>query len=240
MKGTTLTPYAANRHPVSAGRTAPRARLVMMALFVLIAGSALTVGCSDITSPEENDDNDGYPARTSHGNVVAKLEQAYAAMDTTAFADCLATTFEFWLNPGDLNDPGNPLPAYWGRSAELSIARNMFGPGTDVLDIQLTLTQIGEAVQIPPADPGDPSTWEHVCGIDLFVYLPGDLILWANGAARFGVSVDPDETGPAGETLWEISKWEDIDLGGRDAVARYPQDDRFECATWGGIKALYR
>ncbi len=205
------------------------ARLVSAALIILVAGGAMTVGCSDFVSPEEDDNDDGYPLRTSHANTVEKLRQAYAAMDTTAFEDCLGSTFEFWLNPGDLNDPQNPLPQYWGQTEEMGIATNMFGPATDVLSMSLTLTKLGDAVEVPGANPEDPSTWLCTYDVDLFVFLPNDLTLWANAAALFTVSVDPDGTGPAGETLWEITKWEDIDDPARSE----------EC-TWGSIKAMYR
>ena len=200
----------------------------IVALATALCVMALIVGCSNSAGPSEDDDT-GYPLRTSHAKAVQKLGLAYAAMDTTAFADCLGTNFEFWLNPDDLNDPGNPLPVYWGFSEEMEIARNMFGPGTNILSMQLTLTTIGDPDQIPGPNPGDPLMFQYECDVDLYVYLPNDLTLWANAASRFTVSVDPDETGPAGETLWEITKWEDID-----------DPARSEDSTWGGIKALYR
>ncbi len=171
-----------------------------------------------------------YPLRTSRANTVEKLRQAYAEMDTTAFADCLADEFEFWLNPEDLNNPGNPLPSYWGFTEETAIAETMFGPGTDIISVQLTLTQIGDPVQIAPPNPGDEPHWQHVYSVDLYVHLPNELTLWAHDASRFTLAVDPDEVGPSGETLWEIVKWEDIDA----------PTGRVENTSWGGIKALYR
>jgi len=186
------------------------------------------------------EDPDGYLLRTTPANAIEKFRQAYAAMDALAVLDCFSDTFSFWLNPGDLNDPQNPLPESWDLGDESTITWNMFGPGTNIDHITLTLTQIGDPTEIPPANPGDPSGWEYVCAYDLYAYLPGQWTFWANAASRFTVSVDPDETGPAGETLWEISKWEDIYLGGRDGVTRYAQYERVEETTWGGIKALYR
>jgi len=214
---------ASRRRPTTVG---------IIALLTMLVAVLLVAGCSNSAGPDENEGDTGYPSRTSLAKVVQKLGQAYAAMDTTAYADCLATDFEFWLNPADLNDPQNPLPSYWGFAEETQIARNMFSQGAGALEVQdiaLTLTPLGDAVEVPGPNPGDPSMWVRNYDIDLYVYLPNDLTLWANGAARFAASVDPDETGPAGETLWKVSKWEDID-----------DPARSENSTWGGIKALFR
>ncbi|MCD4690967.1 hypothetical protein K8S17_05840, partial [bacterium] len=178
-----------------------------------------------------------YPARTSCENVVEKLRQTYEAMDAAAFTDCLADTFVFWLNEDDvISDPS--LPWYWELQTESEIAWNMFGVDTNILTTYITLTQFGDPVEIP-SQGGDESNWEYVYVADLWIYLPNDWAYRAGGAARFTLSVDPDATGPSGETLWEIVKWEDIHLEG--ALKRgTASGERVEESTWGGIKALYR
>ncbi len=220
------------------------------AQLILVAGTALIIsgllaGCSNTACPEE--EVDSYPPRTSPANVIAKLVETYEAMDAGGFVDCLSDTFEFWLNPDDLNDPGNPLPQFWNLADESTIAENMLGPGTDVERVQLTLTLLGNPVEVPTPGGGE-SSWQCVYSVDLWVYLPNDLILWANAAARFLVSADPDATSPSGGTLWEIVKWEDIydparsensTWGGIKALYRQSRDGRSEC-TWGSIKAMFR
>ena len=204
----------------------PGAFFGVAALLTLIVGTALVVGCSNTASPEE--ESDTYTPRTSPANVVAKLVETYEAMDADASIDCLSDTFEFWLNPYDLNDPENPLPDHWDFITESFLAQSMLGPGTNVDSIRLALTLFGNPVEVPTPGGGEFS-WQCVYSVDLFVYLPNDLTLWANSPSRFLISVDADKTGPAGETLWEIAKWEDID-----------DPARFENTTWGTIKALYR
>jgi len=174
------------------------------------------------------EDPSDYLLRTTPVNAVEKFRQAYAAMDGFAVLECFADTFSFWLNPADLQDPGNPLPESWDLADESTITWNMFGPDTNINSVYLTLSQFGDPVQIP-APAGADSGWAYVYSVDLFVYLPNDLTLWGNASARFELFVDPDETGPAGETLWEIARWYDID-----------DPYRVEESSWGSIKAMYR
>jgi len=200
--------------------------LAVAALLVLISSTAFVVGCSNTAGPEEEEDT--YTRRTSPANVVSKLVESYEAMDADAFVDCLSDSFTFWLNPADINDPGSPLPQFWNLSEESAIAGNMLGTGSDVESISLTLTLLGNPVEIPTPGGGE-SSWQCVYSTDLWVYLPNNLIFWANAAERFTISVDPDATSPSGGTLWEIVKWEDID-----------DPARGENTTWGVIKALWR
>jgi len=221
-----------------------RAALLTSIAIAVLAVSGLISGCSNTAGPEE--DENAYTSRTSPANVVAKLVETYEAMDADAFVDCLSDSFEFWLNPADLQDPGNPLPQFWGLGDESAIAANMFGPGTSVESIQLTLTLLGDPVEVPTPGGGE-SSWQCVYSTDLFVYLPNDLILWANAAERFTISVDPDTTSPSGGTLWEIVTWEDVDSPSRSASSTWgsikalywEQDGRIVESTWGSIKALY-
>lgn len=194
------------------------------------------------------EDPDDYVLPDSPTDVIEKFRQAYVAMDAIAVLDCFSDTFSFWLNPNDVNDPGNQLPESWDLADESTITWNMFGPDTDIIHISLTLTQLGDPVELPAPGGGDPG-WAYVYDVDMFVYLPHQLTLWANAAARFELFVDPDEIGPAGETLWEIARWHDIDdparveessWGSIKAMYRESRGERVEESTWGGIKALYR
>ncbi len=181
----------------------------------------------------------GYPTRSTAPNAVEKLRQAYEAMDALAFTDCLADTFRFCLNPDDYNDPGNDLPEFWELDTESTIAWNMFGPGATIDNVQLSLVQLGTPVQIPAPGGGEPG-WEYVYNVDLYVHVTNWYTFWASAASRFQMFADPDETGPSGETLWEITKWEDIDSPSRAAAGDAGRGGRVEESSWGGIKALYR
>jgi len=216
-------------------RTSARLKSAIILLAALALGLS---GCS-LFAPEEGggggDDTGGYKERTTCPNVIHNLTRAYEEMEPEEYVALLAEDFEFWLNPGDLGDPQNPLPESWGRTDEATIAENMLGDGTNVLSIQLTLSQLGSAVEIPGPNPGDPSTWQYTYSVDLYVYLPNDLTYWANAASRYTFQVDPVETGPNGETWWEIIKWEDIDTPTRPVT---PGD--FEQVTLTELKALFQ
>ncbi len=216
-------------------RVSARYRLAVVLLVALALGLS---GCS-LFAPEETDppgggDND-YKERTTRPNVIHNLIRAYEEMEADEYVDLLADDFEFWLNPGDLNDPQNPLPTSWGKAEESAIAHNMFDEGTDVLTITLTLTQLGSEVEIPGPNPEDPVTWQSQYDVDLYVFLPNDLTLWANAAAQYTFAEDPNETGPNGETLWEILEWKDIDDPARPAV---PGD--FEQVSFTELKAMFQ
>jgi len=216
-------------------RLSARPTLAIILLAALALGLA---GCS-LFAPEEGGGGGGggddYKERTTRPNVIHNLIRSYQEMEADEYVDLLADDFEFWLNPADLNDPQNPLPDYWGRAEEAAVAHNMLDEGTNVISIALTLTQLGSETEIPGPNPEDPSTWVVVYDVDLFVYLPNDLTLWANAAAQYTFSEDPNETGPNGETLWEILKWEDIDDPARPTV---PGD--FELISITDLKASFR
>ena len=193
------------------------------------------------------EDPNDYVLRTTPVNAVEKFRQAYAAMDAFAVLDCFADTFSFWLNPQDLNDPQNPLPESWDLGDESTITWNMFGPGTNINNISLALSEIGDPVQLPAPGGGDPG-WAYTYNVDMFAYLD-QLTFWANAAARFELFIDPDETGPAGETLWEIARWHDIDdpyrvesrsWGFIKSLYRESRGERVQESSWGSIKAMYR
>lgn len=197
-------------------RTAARLRPAIILLVALALGLS---GCS-LFSPENGDPpgtvTGGYKERTTCPNVIHNLTRAYQEMESEEYIELLADDFTFWPNPSDVNDPGSTIPEYWGRTDEAQIAHNMLDEGvTNVLSIQLTLTQLGSEVEIPGPTPQDPVMWQYVYSVDLYVHLPNDLTYWANAPSRYTFAEDPNETGPNGETLWEIYKWEDIDAPSR-------------------------
>jgi hypothetical protein len=209
------------------------------AIFLLIVLTLSLAGCSLFAPPEGGDPpppSGSYRERTTPENVIHNLVRSYERMEADEYVDCLADTFTFWLNEDDvIADP--TLPWYWDRQTESDIAYAMFGEGTNILSIQLTLTQFGDAVEIPAQDPQDPSSWQYVESVLLWVYLsdPPDLRLKAEAPSRFKFSIDPNETGPNGETLWEIAKWEDIDVEGRPIV-----DDDYVAVSVSELKAMFR
>lgn len=206
---------------------------------VLLAVLALSLaGCSLFAPPGGGDppgDDGSYKDRITCENVLHNLARSYERMESEEYIDCLADTFTFWLNEDDvIADP--ELPWYWDLAMESAIAHNMLDEGTAILSIQLTLTQFGDEEEIPAEDPADPSSWLYVETVDLWVNLPDDFRYRADSAARFKFSVDPNEVGPNGETLWEIAKWEDIGIEGRPTIG----DDPAEEISLGRLKAAFR
>jgi len=173
-----------------------------------------------------------YPLRTSPENVLLKLEQAYEAKDASAYLDCLAEDFLFYLHPDVWQDPGNDLPQYWGKAEEQTIHENMFGEGSSLLNVTVDLTFMASSFD-PGADPVDPSDdrWQYDDNYDVWFYMTGDLVIRCRGGATFIFQVDPTEQGPEGETLWEIVDWWDLDEF---------DDTPTQTTSWGRLKALFR
>ncbi len=212
-----------------------------LAVIVLVAVLVMPLsGCWNPFAPPGGDPQDpvdeGFRERTSRENVIHNLIRAHEEMDAEYYLDCLADTFEFWLYPDDVHaDP--TLPWYWTKATETEIAEGMFGEGTDIDYITLTLTQYGDESEIPAADPLDPSSWQYEHITDLRVYITvEDLQYWANAGARFLFSVDPNETASNGADLWEIAKWHDIAISGRSS--HDPEDG--EEISFGRLKEMYR
>ena len=123
------------------------------------------------------------------------------------------------------------------KAEEAAIADAMFGEGTNVDRITLTLTQHGDEVLIEGPDPENPIGWQYEHDTDLWVFIPSlDLQLWANAGVRFLFSVDPNETASNGADLWEIAVQHDIVFRGR-----IPHDgEGGEQISLGRLKARYR
>lgn len=179
-----------------------------------------SIKCLWYEPPEEH----VYPARTSPENVIEKLRLAYVNMDLDAYVDCLADSFRFYLFPWDVEPGEDP---HWDQETERSIHENMF----DCVEwITLTLTNATEDHD-PGADPIDPmdDLWTREEETDLRV-TEGIITYLGQHPQDFVLRVDPDETGPRGETLYEIIEWSDL---GEEQQLR-------EGSTWSSIKALYR
>ncbi|MBD3367476.1 MAG: hypothetical protein GF405_04795 [Candidatus Eisenbacteria bacterium] len=207
----------------------------MRRLFVLLAIAGLLFGCkSTTTGPDEAEDT--YTLRDSPANALVKLNEAYEAMDTDAYLDCLAEDFAFHLAQVDIDNDAS-LPEYWGRTTEQTIHQRMFGdeevsdPSLEVEQITLTLTTITWGHDVG-ADPGDPmdDRWTYRVDTDLMVYFPNSLNRRADAVVEFVLRIDQDDTGPDGETLYEIVRWEDLAAS----------SGRTEETTWGTLKAMYR
>jgi uncharacterized protein YceK len=173
------------------------------------------------------------PARTSPTNVLTKLRDAYVSRDALAYLDCLASDFTFHVSPMDIEDPDNPLPESWGKAAEVVMHQHMFSEGSGILNIALALTYLSDSYDAG-ADPEDPmdDRWTYTEGARLSVRVedPPDLTYFTTADQLFVFQVDPDEVGPAGETLWEIVDWFDL--------AEAP-GARVEPSSWGKIKTMY-
>jgi len=171
-----------------------------------------------------------YPLRDSPANALEKLRQAYELMDPVAYLDCLAEDLLFYVNPEDLID--NPSwPPYWFKPDEASMHYNMFGAGTSIEYITLSFDQVGEPIEHPGPDPGQPSEWEYHENYDLTLHYFDGLTIISEAGAVFLLHVDPSESGPSGEDLWEVVNWWDVERFEVSPV---------ESSSWAAIKALFR
>lgn len=209
-----------------------------LAALCIIALVAVGVGgCWNPFAPDDGPGNgdppEEYKLRTSPANVLDNLQVAYRHKNAVEYLDCLAEDFIFFLNEEDwTNDP--TLPQYWGKAEETAIHENMFADGGDVERISLTLTLEGEPVQVPGPEPGDPPHWQYQESVDLRVYV-GATIYLATAPSLYEFQIDEDEEGPAGETLWEIWRWYDLEEQYRPEAPE-PGTER---ATFGRIKAQF-
>jgi len=195
-------------------------------LKVMYRGAA--VSSDDMSHARSTESQVRYPIRDTPEHTLAKLVEAYIAMDAEAYIDCLSDTFTFWLNEQDvIDDP--TLPWYWEVATETGIHWNMFNDSW-IDSIELTLTQYGDAIELPPGVPGRPSAWKYQENYDLWLHMPEAMFFRATEGAEFILAVDPNEVGPSGKELWEISRWEDVESF----------DTPVEHTSWGAIKALFR
>jgi hypothetical protein len=207
----------------------------------LLFALSLTSCWNPFAPPGGDDPNPRPPAqykvRTSPENVIYNLHTAYEYMNATEYLDCLAEDYVFFLNPDDVDhDPEHPLPDYWDKNEERTIHQNMFGQGTDVEGITLAFTHqsdtFNEGDQEDPLD----DMWTYIESVDLRVQLPPDLTLIADAPGEFDFQIDPNEVGPDGEILWEISRqWDRDNPGGSRG-----QDGSDGRISLSRLKAMYR
>ena len=207
----------------------------MRRLCAVLTAAVLVSGCSDSSvGPDEYEEPETL--RDTPENVITLFQMAYVDMDCEAYLDCLADDFTFHLAEVDL-DGDTSLPEYWGRQTEETIHRRMFGddqvqnPALEVERITLTLIT-GLYEHNEGADQHDPmdDRWTYRLNSDLRIWFPNNLQLRADADIEFVFRIDPDETGPEGETLYEIIRWEDLS----------GEWGRSEESSWGSIKAMYR
>ncbi|MCK4916564.1 MAG: hypothetical protein KAS89_10335, partial [Candidatus Eisenbacteria sp.] len=152
------------------------------------------------------------------------------------YLDCLSGDFTFYPCEDDVHNPELDIPPEWYKPDERTMHENMFGEDGYVESISLELTNT-EVVHDTGADPEDPldDIYVHTEDVDLWVNTYGGMSYVVTAPSEFFLCVDPCETGPYGETMWEICTWYDLSDPGRGNV-----DDGREYTSWGGIKALYR
>jgi hypothetical protein len=204
----------------------------MLALFVPLS---FLCGCS---SPADSggdppDDPIEWEIRDSQQHVLDNLVTAYENKKAEEYLDCLSEDFIFYLNPEDVkNDP--TLPYYWDKPEERDVHEAMFSGQGDhggVDRIELTLTQDGDPTPIE-VSPGV-FHYQYRESVNLRMHMQEDnLIYFTTAPVLFELREDADQTGPNGETLWEICDWYDLnEEGGRAAVDQ---------GSWGLMKALFR
>ncbi|MCK5596941.1 MAG: hypothetical protein KAJ04_05800 [Candidatus Eisenbacteria sp.] len=198
----------------------------------VILAACLLAGCSSSTGPEYPPDSDvHYFARTEVDSVMANLRLAYENQHLTRYMYCLAEDFTFYPSESTLAE-NEWIPESWGRVTEHQIHNNMFRSSGFVHEIVLGLLQEGEPVEVPGPNPGDPVTYEYTFGVDLCVNCQDSLQYVATAPSLFVLRIDPDEVGPAGEPLWEIIQWFDLDEQGSCGRPVMP-------TSWGELKAIF-
>lgn len=206
--------------------------VIVGAVAVVALAALLLAGCSSSTGPEDVDLPDvHYFARTSPDSVMANLRLAYENQHLSRYMDCLAEDFTFYPSPRTVAEY-EWIPESWGRLDEHRIHQDMFGTSGFVRGIILELLQQGEPVEIPGPDPEDPVSYEYTFGVDLRVDCQDSIMYLATAPSMFLLQVDQDEVGPAGETLWEVVVWYDIDENGSCGRPVLP-------TSWGELKALF-
>jgi len=221
-------------------------RIVRAAIAVVLPVFVLSLaGCENPFAPKGGggggDVDVQYKLRTSRQNVIDNLETAYVYMNIDEYLDCLAEEFEFHLAEVDLENDSS-LPPYWGKTTERQIHRKMFGleavpPENQVDDITLTLTP-GPSDYDAGEDPTDPmdDRWTYLVETDLKVWFPNDLQRLATAPVEFVFRIDPLETGPDGEVLYEIIRWEDLAQGDEERGSQ-TEDPNVETLSFGRLKA---
>ena len=198
----------------------------------VILAACLLAGCSSSTAPEFPPGSAvHYFARTEADSVMANLRLAYENQHLTRYMDCLAEDFTFYPSERTLAE-NEWIPESWGRATEHQIHNNMFEYSGFVREIVLALLQEGEPVEVPGPTPADPVTYEYTFGVDLRVDCQDSLQYVATAPSLFVLRIDPDEVGPAGEPLWEIIQWFDLDEQGSCGRPVMP-------TSWGELKAIF-
>ena len=208
--------------------------LALLAVFACVLG-----GCWNPFAPPGGggggDTSADYRVRTSPENVLHNIRTAYEYKNAFEYLDCLSEDFTFYPHEDDVNDPEANIPPEWYKADETLMHNNMFDDNSNVDSITLTLTDRNVVHEV--GDPQDPSddVYIYIENVDLRVNQSGGLTLAATTPSEFRFRIDIDQTGPNGETLWEIFKW--YDLG--DRGARGSQDPEEERMSLSQLKARY-
>jgi len=202
----------------------PLVRITAWVALGALGALLLAGGCtSDTCTCPGGTDETGYPDQSTPDGVVEKLEMAYEAMDSEAYAECLAEDFAFFLHPDEVaSEP--ELPEYWGKPMEQVIHSNVFADTTTIESITLTLAVVATD-SLPGDDPGDPSDdlWQYDVDVDLRVQVPPELTILADGRSRFVMRRSPGRD----EVMWQIVEHRDVGEGRREET------------TWTAIKLLF-
>jgi len=206
-------------------------RIAAAACLVLLAALA---GCGDKETDPPHHEESPFLSRTSPGNVLYNLKQAYKERSVAEYESLLANDFTFILSEEDQARPG--MLDNWGRAPEITIHSRMF----DAEMVQtLTLDfNIGDVV------------WDATQGmytvlidnVNLYLYgstpgHPTEVKEYTVSASRskFWFRKNPWTTGAAHDSVWTIVMWEDNPTGSRGGMGAAVADH----TSWGSIKALY-
>ena len=194
--------------------------------------AALTLGgCSTGTGPDPIPGPE-YRDRLTPEDVLYNMELAYEEMDVEEYLDCLAVDFIFYPDERDVQNPELEIPPEWYKTDERMMHEHMFGEGSDVESISLTMTVSSLVYDYGiPEDPED-DTCTCVVDVDLRVSVVS-MTYVATGGSSYDMRIDQDQTGPGGAHLWEIYLWYELGDSGRGGSSAREE------SSWGSVKALY-
>jgi len=187
-----------------------KVRLFLIAAALLCC--FLFVSCKDDpTIPKVPPKETGFPDLTQKDNVFTYLEMVYENMDIDHYPNLLDDNFVFVFSTADY-DKGI-TPQQWGRTAELSSARNMFTSYAhekygSITSIDLALTPEGSWIEIPKTEPPyEGETWyQRTVEYRLIIDTTSRYTL--QGTEKTALfTVRPVEV--EGKTIYRIILWDD-------------------------------
>lgn len=216
-------------------------RLLALALLTAALGGAAGCGSDKTTKPTP-----APTPRLTATSVVDSLVSAYRHRNIKAYAELLASDFQFWFDP--VTRPSG-VPEFWTRLQDSTATDHLFN-APDVKDIRIQLT-FGPDVPDPTIGH---ERWRRIRVTDTFLEIDkesvvGEIITFrVDGDAqdfyvRQGRSPGDTLASSPSSKQWFLVEWHDLarlsalkalkPYGGAPTPATQP-------TSWSSVKALYR